>query len=136
MPRKGWKMPPGYAGYKRSTPSRRTPSRSAGPRMLSSLALPAPQNGASNGTDHGNEDVGDDAQPSTDSLNDFRAQNAAEQVPGLISSRLRPRRSQEGQEQGGGVTVVSVPLTLTTTSSLNRQKTTRTQDQMMKMNCL
>ena len=102
MPRKGWKMPPGYAGYKRSTPSRRTPSRSAGPRMLSSLALPAPQNGASNGIDHGNEDVGDDAQPSTDSLNDFRAQNAAEQVPGLISSRLRPRRSQEGQVQGGG----------------------------------
>ena len=89
--------------------------------MLSSLALPAPQNGGSNGIDHGNEDVGDDAQPSTDSLNDFRAQNAAEQVPGLISSRLRPRRSQEGQEQGG---------------SLNRQKTTRSQDQMMKMNCL
>ena len=103
MPRKGWKKPPGYAGYARATPNRRTRSaqeRSAGPRMLP-FDLTTHDETPSELQHVSAENVGgEDHAPHAD---DERAIVTVEDIDndndGLVSSRLRARAILAGVQQ-------------------------------------
>ena len=96
MPRKGWRKPPGYAGYQRSaTRSRRAGSPSAGPHLLlggdatadidEAASTPAIAE-ATQETEHANVDTAEaDTRPDD----------------GLISSRLRQRDLHEMVQSAG-----------------------------------
>ena len=105
MPRKGWKKPPGYAGYVHSPKQSRRGQRTAGAAVLRAARARAGGKASTNAEAETPNLEEDDAASTLQDL----AQDATQQDDRLISSRLRRRQTevrtselQDGVDPSGG----------------------------------